>query len=399
MNRVEVIAPSKGVDELIRGVGKLGTAEFISLTTEKEDKYKTITEEVRHTDREDSLLQLSNRISSTLKKLGEVPYPETVSVKDDPEEVLRNVEVEAEKLEVEVAKVENLMKEVVEERASFEKDTTQFYEEYEGIRKLLTEYGVNLSYIQSLEKDSLVGREKIREVYNNLLELQRTLAFIDASGKLNIPHVKVSQNEIELRQIYENIQETSAIHEKVKEDLRGAGEEIAKLDDMIREINEAVRRKIEAVEKLESVKTEAVTLKGEIEELERNLNEKTTRLLGGTFSSSLKNVTSSINKLRTLLFGSPEIEATMHRISKNAYDVLRGSEILEYADKFLTLSSVRKLIDGMRREKPEELKSLLEGSEKLLSRFASEHLKILDRALRVLYLEYRIKELVAEPPK
>jgi len=401
MARIEVAVPTEKTDGIIRSISKLGFAHFIDLTETKENKYKTLTQKVESSDRETLLLQLSNRIDNMMKKLREIPYPEPVIVKDEESsEILKRIEDEVGKIEVENAKVENMMKEAAEEKASLERDLHQFREEYDGIKKTLSEYEVNLDVLARLDRKMLAYKDKLRKLHSRLMDFQKTLVYIEMAGKMNVPDKSVSNNEDELRKIKEYIRETFELQEKIRRHMPEAEVRLSKIEDMLHEVRDVVERKIEAIEKLRELKASVKELQGIFEDTRQSLSEDLLLILGKSLQSTLEETADIIRAIDALKLGSPNVEEATQKTSKNAYEILKEAEILEGIDKYLALHTVKKIVDEVRGEgRTSEIKALFERSREFLASVPLEHLKMLHRAVETLHLEQRIRELEEEPSR
>jgi len=398
MARIEVVAPADKTDFIIRDVGRLGIAHFINITQTKKRKYEELTEEFRHTSREDLLLQLSNRIHNTMKKLTSAPYPKPLPVGKDVDEVLKKIEGEIACLELEWAKIDNLMKEVTEEKASLEKDLTQFYEELEAVKKQLEEFGVSVHHLQALKKESLADRDKIRRLHERLLEAQKALALLEMAAKLSAPHEKLPNDEAELKKLREELRKALELHRRVEESLPAAKGEMDRIEEILQGTKEAVEKKIEAVEKFREVQAEVSQLKKLVEELEA-LNPEALALTGEAFTRVLRETVEVLDVLKDMHLGSLGIEDTMQKVSKISYEVLKSYEVLENAEKFLSLQTVKNLIDHVKEAESAEVEGLLEKARELLESTSMKHLGILEKALEIRHLEHRIDRLSQEPAR
>jgi len=399
MTRVEVIAPSDEVDEILRSVGKLGVAHFINLPKVKAQKYGGVAEAFETSEREDNLAHLSNRINSTLKKLGRVPHPRPLPLKGDSAAVLREVEEQLRGIELKVAEVENLMKEVTEKRASFERSLSQFNEDFQGAKNALSEYGLNLANLTSIDRRALSDREIIKDIHSKLLDLQKTLVYVDVAGKLTISHGELPLEEKRLREIYDEVSKAFLLTERTQKDLPEAREQVAKLESILRETKEAVEKKLEAIDKLASIRRMAEDLKVEMEGLKGRLSGEIVSTLGANFWASVTESIRILDAVKGLTLGSPGVEEAIRGVWKNTQEILKGFEVLLNIDKYLTLSQMDAIINAVRKEQPPEIESMLEQSRRLLATAPMKHLKTLERALEILDIERRIKVLSEEHPK
>lgn len=393
MARLEVVAPAAEIDQIIHNLGKLEIVQFININALKEEKYKAVAEEVKRSPREDQLQQLTNRIGSTMKKLGEIPVPDPITVKENATELLKEIDVETQTLEVEVARIENEMKNLLEERASAERETLRFQEELESSRRF-QDLELYQSSLDDIAPQMFHHKEEIRKVYARLLDVQKTLSIIDAASKLQPNQGNLSNDEGHVKNLSETLQKTRVLHEK----LRGSGsvtkENLGYLDSFIREVGEAIDRKSESISKLQALRVEASALVNDINNLKQTLPQFAERFLGEAFQSKLLQTLDSITKLS---FDSKEIEELTHRVGQHTYDVLRIAESLENVERFIGLRRVKKLLDEVRRQNATGIDGLLHGYEDLVRKVPSDHLKIVERALRTFYMEKRVEELADLP--
>ena len=399
MARVEVVAPIDKVDKIVRSIGNLGIVHFIDVAKTKEKKYKGVAEEVRRVERENLLLQLSSRINNLVKKLEKVPYPNPIPVEEDPDKVLKEVEERISSLEIECAKIENMMKELNEEKASLERDVRQLYEEHENTKRFLTENKVNLTTLTTLSPKTLALKDHIRSLYDDLVDIQRNLAFIDTAGKMTSSHMPIPNDEAELKKLNENVEETLTLNQVVRRDIPEAAEEANRIEAILNEIKEVIGRKIEALEKIGDIKSRADQLRGKVNKIEEDLTSEAASLLGENFRSSLKEIFSLAESFKALSLGSPKVEELVGKTSSLIYEVRRGFDILENAERYLTLDSVRRLVEEIRGGDIESIKTVFEESRELLAKLPIRHLKTVERAFNILSMEHRIQELTKEPIK
>ncbi|MEM3736714.1 MAG: V-type ATPase 116kDa subunit family protein [Candidatus Bathyarchaeia archaeon] len=400
MVRVEVVAPSDRIDDLLRSIGRLGLAHFINLNTVKINKYKTVTEDVERSTREDHLLHLSNRIINVKKKLGCIPHPpEPVALRSEPAELLREIEEQLRSIEVSIAEVENLVKMAAEEKSSLERDRVQFYDELQGVKGFLREYGLDLSSIPAIDRRSLAERDIIKDLHSRLLEVQKALLYVDMVGKLALPYGELPPDEAKLREAYDEINELLSLTEKTRVSLPDAQEHVAKLEVTLRDAKDVVEKKLEAVGKLNSARTSAVTIKEAMKNLREKLSKEIVAILGERFWANAGETERLLDKLAGLTLGSPEVEEAVRGVSRSAQEISRGFEVLLNVDKYLTLQEVDVIINAVREEQPSEVESLLERVRRLLAVAPLEHVRILERALNILRIEQRIKVLTDEHPK
>ena len=399
MVRVEVVAPIDKVDKIVRGIGNLGIAHFIDVAKTKQKKYGDVAGEVRRIERENFLLQLSNRINNLIKKLENVPYPNPIPVEEEPEKVLKEIEEKVASLEVEYAKIENMVKELNEEKASLERDVRQLYEEYENVKRFLAENKVDLTTLPKIPLKALEVKDSIRSLYEDLVEIQRNLALIDTAGKMASSYMPIPNDEKEIEKIGEDLEKTLAVNQMVKKDIPEAAEEIGRVEAMLNEIKEVVRRKVEAIEKIRELKAKTSQLKEKVEKVEKELTGEIVSLLGEGFSLSLKQALNLVGEVEVLSLGSPKVEELTGKVSGLVYEIRRGFEVLENAEKYLTLDSVRRLIEEARGGDVESIKTVFEESKTLLAKLPLRHLETVERAFNILAMENRIQELTKEPTK
>jgi vacuolar-type H+-ATPase subunit I/STV1 len=399
MVRIEVIAPSEKVDKIIRDIGEVGIAHFIDINATKEYKYKELTEEVKSSDKEHHILQLLSRINNLMKKLGEIPYPsQPINVKEETSETLKQIEREIEELELENAKIENKIKEVTEEKSSLEHEIRQLDEGYEKAKSTLVNYGCDIATILTISKEALAPREKIKELYDKLTEIQRTLAFIDMARKMSAAELTISNEENELIKIEEDIEKIFTLQKSIKKWAPKALEN-TKIENIVNEVKNVVENKIEAIQKLKETKRNIPELLNKIKTLKENLNKETTVLLGGSFLKNLEETEQTFKMIDTLTLDSTEIEEVTKKIFTNAYEIRKSYEILQAADEFIELDAIKSLINKIHGGEPAEIKELLDKSQQLLASVSLNHLKTLKKALEIRYFEQRIKELADEPSK
>ncbi|MFQ5998147.1 MAG: V-type ATPase 116kDa subunit family protein, partial [Candidatus Bathyarchaeia archaeon] len=395
MARLEVVAPAAEIDQIIHNLGKLEIAQFININALKEEKYKPVAEEVKRSPREDQLQQLTNRLSSTMKKLGDIPEPEPISLKENATELLKQIDVETQTLEVEVARIENEMKNLLEERASAERETIRFQEELESSRRFFQDLGPYQSSLDDTSTQMFRHKDEIRQIYARLLDVQKTLSTIDAAAKLQPNQGNLSNNEGHIKNLSENLQKTRILHEK----LRGSGtvtkENLGYLDSFIREVGEAIDRKSDSISRLTALKSEASALLNDINNLKQTLPQFAGRFVGEAFQGKLLQTLDSITKLN---FDSQEIEELAHRVGQHTYDVLRIAESLENVERFIGLQRVETLLDKIRSQSATGIDNLLHGYEDLVRKVPGHHLKIVERSLRTFYMEKKVEEL-ADLPK
>jgi len=398
MNRLEVVAPTAQIDDVIRGISRLDIAHFINITATKERKYKGITEEINPSERENFLHQLSNRIDNTMRKMGEIPYPAPMAVEGETAQVLTQIDGYLSGLESEIAKADNLMKEVEEERSSSEHEIHQFYEAYEGTKRLLADYGIDTSHIPKLGMEAFAKRERIRQLHIKLLNTQKTLSLVEIAGKLSSSHENVPNDEEELVRIQGSIKEVLALHQQLRETVPVATDKAEKIEAVLNEVMEVVEKKLNALENLKSMKAEAANLKGELEKL-HSLSSEIIVLIGERFPKSIKKTEMVLGRLEALNLGSPEVGEVIKELSANAYEMRRGYEILENAERYPALDFVRSLIEGMKEGNPSEIKKLLDNADRILTKAKLKTFETVRHALNVLYLGHRIEELAKEPVK
>jgi peptidoglycan hydrolase CwlO-like protein len=76
----------------------------------------------------------------------------------------------------------------------------------------------------------------------------------------------------------------------VRRDIPEAAEEANRIEAILNEIKEVIGRKIEALEKIGDIKSQADQLKGKVNKIEEDLTSEATSLLGENFRSSLKEI-------------------------------------------------------------------------------------------------------------
>ena len=397
MTRIEVVAPVDKVDKIVMDIGNIGVAHFIDVAKTKEKKYRGVAEEVRRIERENFLLQLSNRINNLIKKLENVPYPNPIPIEEDPKKVLKEIEEKVASLEVEYAKIENMVKELSEEKASLERDVRQLYDEYENVKRFLVENKVDLSILPDIPFKALEVKNSIRSFHEDLVEIQRSLAFIDTAGKMASSYMSIPNDKKEIEKIDEDLEKTLALNQTVKRDVPEATEEIGKIEAILNEIKEVIRRKVEAIEKVEELKSKISQVKEKVEKIEKELTGEIVNLLGEEFSSNLKQALNITEEIEVLSLGSPKVEKLIGKISNLVYGIRRGFEVLESVEKYLALDSVRRLVEEVRGGDVESIKTIFEESKTLLAKLPLRHLETIERAFNILAMENRIQELTKEP--
>ncbi|MFQ5762604.1 MAG: V-type ATPase 116kDa subunit family protein, partial [Candidatus Bathyarchaeia archaeon] len=393
MSRIEVVTPTDRVEEVVRTLGKLEIAHFIDINAVKEYKYKDVSSEIGRTPREDTLQQLSSRLGNIMRKLGEIPYPEPLPVKEDPQEVFPEVEKNLARLEVDVARLENALKEVSEERASLEREATRFQEEYENAQRLLVDYGVNLNKLMTFPRNTEEARNHLRTLYAGLLEMQRTLPSVDAAAKLVTPLQTLPNDPTELHRIAETLKLAKDSHTRIAGAISQRIDAVGKLDDIINEIISVVDRKIEANERLDTLKAEAPRLKDAARQGLVSLPKEALAILPPGFAAAVERAAAFMDGIAGLEFASPRVEEIGRELSKITYDVMRASEVLEYAERFRTLSAVKELLNGVRSGGIGEVSPLLQRAEELSKSGEMRSLSILERVIRLLHYEQRLNEL------
>ncbi|MHC1586808.1 MAG: V-type ATPase 116kDa subunit family protein [Candidatus Hecatellaceae archaeon] len=399
MVRLEVIAPTSKVDYIVKSLGNFGAVQFIDVANLKADKYKGLAERVEKTPREENLTQLSNRISNIIRKLAGIPYPEPLKVREDVEQLLKQIESEIVSLEMETAKLDNMMKVVAEERATIERELNQFRDEYENTRRVLQELGIKLERVQALSPRELELKDRLKRLYERMLELQRVLMEADMAAKLTTPHGEIPNSEAELRELRDRVRASLEVNRQMQSEISPAADKLAKIGEILREILEAVERKLEAAERLGEVRAEALKLKEEAESLERELTPGILSLLGEDLREALREAAQTFQSLSKLEFAAANFEDEVKRFSKAVRRLSRGYEVLEAADRFLGLQNVKMLMEEARKGKPEEVEKLLKESQLLLENVPAKYLAMLERALRLVHLEHRVKVLAEEPVK
>jgi V/A-type H+-transporting ATPase subunit I len=399
MVRLEIVAPVSKVDSIIRQFGNIGVTHFINIAEVKAEKYKGLAKKIGKTPREENLLQLSNRVYNLMRKLEEIPYPEPIKIKEDIDEILKEIEREIGTLELEYAKLENLMKNIAEERATFEREVSQFNEEYETVRKLLSEFKVPPDKIYGLSFEEFSKREKIRECYDRAMTIQKTLISADMAAKLTSPYEKIPQTEEELNALKEKVEANLKTHRQIKGEIAQAANQIAKIEEILNSVMEVLDRKLEAVDKLKKAINEASKLKSELQEIRSYLGDKILSLVGREFEESLTETIKVLEMVARVKFASPEVEEAARKLSKSAYGILRGYEILEAAERFLRLQNVKSLIEEVSKGKTEEIEKLFRTSKELVETVPTAYMTMLERALRIVHLENKIRALAEEPVK
>ena len=397
MVRLEVVAPLSKVDSIIRQLGNLGITHFINVAETKAEKYKGLAEKIERTPREENLLQLSNRVYNLMRKLEQIPYPEPIKVKEDIDEVLREIEREIGSLELEYARLENMMKSVAEEKATFEREVSQFNEEYETVKKLLAEFKLAPEKIYGLSFEELARREKIREYYDRAMNIQRTLIAADMAAKLTSPYEEIPQTEEEIKALKERVEASLRTHQQMRGEIAQAADQIAKIEEILKSILEVLDRKLEAISKLREAKEEASKLKAELEGVKAYLGDRIMGLLEREFEESLAETINALELASKVEFASPEVEEAARKLSKAAYGILRGFEALDAAERFLKLQNVKNLVDEVKRGETEEIEKLFKMGRELAETVPTTYIAMLERALRIVHLENKIKALAEEP--
>ncbi|MHC1564520.1 MAG: V-type ATP synthase subunit I, partial [Candidatus Hecatellaceae archaeon] len=158
-------------------------------------------------------------------------------------------------------------------------------------------------------------------------------------------------------------------------------------------------RKLEAAERLEEAKKEAAKLKTELEAVEKELSPKLLSTLGEAFSSSLKEAVTALENLEKLEFGASGFEETARNFAKTVHNLSRSYEALEAVERFMGLQHVKALMEEIRKAKPEEVESLFNRSRELVEVTPARYMAMLERGLKLVHLEHRIKLLTEEPLK
>lgn len=399
MVRLEVVAPSSKADLIIKRLGDFGAVHFIDVASIKAEKYREVARRIERTPREENLVQLSNRINNLLRKLTGIPYPEPLKVKTDVEQALKEVERKIVSLEMEYAKLENMMKVAAEERATMEREISQFNDEYESVRRALTEFGVKPEKAEILTPEDLKVKARLKAVYERIIEVQKVLMEADMAAKLTSSHEKLPQGVKELEKVRERISLSLEVNRKLKVEIASAADRIAKIEEILKEILDVVERKLEAAEKLEKVKGEAPKLKAELEAIQGALSSKLLNIIGEAFTSSLKEAANALETLERLEFGAPGFDEAARSFAKMVHNLSRSYEVLEAVERFTGLQHVKALMEEVRRAKPEEVESLFNRSRELVETTPARYIAMLERGLRLVHLEHRIKVLAEEPLK
>ncbi|RLI14933.1 MAG: hypothetical protein DRO43_02710 [Candidatus Hecatellales archaeon] len=399
MVRLEVVAPSAKADLVIKRLGDFGDVHFIDVASVKAEKYKEVAEKIERTPREENLIQLSNRINNLLRKLTGIPYPEPLKVKADVEQALKEVEREIVSLEMEYAKLENMMKVAAEERATMERELSQFNDEYESTRGALTEFGVKTEKVEALTLEDLKVKARLKTVQERMAEIQKVLMEADMAAKLTSPHEELPQSVEELKKVRERVSLSLEVNQKLKVEIAQAADKIAKIEEILKEVLDVVERKLEAAERLEEAKKETAKLKTELEAVEKELSPKLLSTLGEAFSSSLKEAVTALENLEKLEFGASGFEETARNFAKTVHNLSRSYEALEAVERFMGLQHVKALMEEIRKAKPEEVESLFNRSRELVEVTPARYMAMLERGLKLVHLEHRIKLLTEEPLK
>ena len=398
MVRLEVVAPSSKADHLIKKLGDLGAVHFIDVASVKAEKYREIAERVEKTPREENLIQLSNRINNLLRRLTGIPYPEPLKVKD-VEEALKQVEKELISLEMEYAKLENMMKVAAEEKATLEREISQFNDEYENTRRTLTEAGIRPEAVEALTPEDLRVKERLKAVYERMGEFQKVLMEADMAAKLTSPHERLPEKLEELREVEERVKLSLEVNQKLKTEIAQAAEKISKIDEVLREILDVVERKLEAARRLDQVKGEAPKLKAELESLRGELSPKLQSVLGEALTRSLEEAEGALESLGRLEFGAEGFEEAVKSFARAVHSLSRSLEALEAVERFLTLQHVKALMEEVGKAGPEEVEALFKKSRELAEATPAHYVAMLERGLKLVHLEHKIKTLAEEPLK
>jgi len=398
MVRVEVVAPMDKVEGIIKKLGNYGIAHFIDVAKTKDYKYGEVTKEVKRLQRENFLLQLSNRINNLLRRLGEPPYPKPTVVKD-PSKVLAEAEKEIEKLEAEYVKIENEMKLLSEEKASLERDIRQVFDEYRSLERFFSERRINVNIVLTVKitPEMLKIREILKEIYEQLGEVQKNLAFIDAAGKLTSTYEVIPNGKSELERIKVSIEDALKVNEEVKKNVPEALNETLKVEEILYEAKNIVEKKLEGWVKIDELKTLFNQLKAKLEDAERNFTSDVALLIGEDTSKVFEEIKNILRDAEKLSLGLAEIEDIIKRISSIASIFRDKFDVLNNTEKFILLHSLVKLVEEIRKEKIADVENLAEESRKLISVLPAKYLEIVKRALEVVAMERRVEELVKKP--
>ncbi|RLI29090.1 MAG: hypothetical protein DRO46_03130 [Candidatus Hecatellales archaeon] len=397
MLRLEVIAPSSKVDQVIKSLGELGNLQFIDVARLKAEKYGGLAEKIEKTPREENLTQLFNRINNLFRKLGEIPYPEPLKVEGDVGELLKRIEDELVNLEMECAKLDNMVKIAAEERATLEREINQFRDEYENLRRILSELGVKPEKVEELPPEAAEVKENLKKIHQQMLEIQQVLVEADAAAKLSTPHAELPSSLEELEKLRGELRETLELSQRMRREISTAEDKFARMEAVLREVLEVVERKLEAAGKLKEAAGKASQLKAEIEKIKGSLTPQILSLTGRDFERLLEQAAQTLDKISKLTFTGEGFESQVKDFSSVLRGVSRGHEILDAADRFTLLSKVRSLVEEARKGSPDEVENLFKESRVLVEAVPAKYLSVLERALRLVHLEHRVKALAEKP--
>ncbi|MCX8176067.1 MAG: hypothetical protein N3E48_02405, partial [Candidatus Bathyarchaeota archaeon] len=397
MVRVEVVTPTYKVEEVIRKLGEHGIAHFIDVAKTKDYKYREVTKEVKRLQRENFLLQLSNRINNLLRRFGEPPYPKPVVIKD-LSKALVEAEKEVEKLEAEYVKIENEMKLLSEEKASLERDMRQVFNEYKSLEKYFSEKKIGVDIVLAVNVPEILKvREILKEIYENLIEVQKNLAFIDVAGKLSSTYEAVSNDKDKLEKVKVEVENALKANEDVKKNIPKALNEALKVEEVLYEVKNVVEKKLEAWRKIDELKAFLSQLRVKLDDAEKSLTSNVISLVGEDIFKVFEEARSIFNAAEKLGLGLVEIENVAKKASLTASMLKDKLDVLNNVERFIFLYSVVKLVEEIRKEKVVEVEKLAEESRKLISILPAKHLEIVKRAFDVVTMERKIEELAEKP--
>ncbi|MGP3667175.1 MAG: V-type ATPase 116kDa subunit family protein [Candidatus Bathyarchaeota archaeon] len=397
MVRVEAVVPADKVEEVIRKLGECGVAHFIDVVKTKDYKYKEVAKEVKRLQRENYLLQLSNRINNLLRRLGEPPYPKPVVVKDSSK-VLAEAEKEVEKLEAEYMKIENEMKLLSEEKASLERDMRQVFSEYKSLEKYLSEKKIDVDTVLAVKVPEILKvREILRNIHEDLIEVQKNLVFIDVAGKLALTYEAISNEKDKLEKVKVEVEDTLKANEEVKKNIPKALSEALKVEEVLYEVKNVVEKKLEAWRKIDELKVFLKQLKSKLDDAEKSLTSDIIPLIGEDVFKVFEEFRSIFNVAEKLSLGSAEIENVTKKASLTASLLKDKIDILNNTERFILLYSVVRLVEEIRKEKVVDVEKLAEESKRLISILPAKQLEIVKRAFDVVAMERKIEELARKP--